>query len=342
MIKGHIHGYQTRPQPRSVRVEEVIKEHSGGTQSNAAIAVVDGEKRFLKAQQPSQYSRYANFEADILAHDLFEAVGIDAPEAEIVHLQPGPLSERLGTEVLSMEFVDSKFAKGGKIRGAGWSVPENADVDSFYKMVAVDILMGNPDRRDANMFLREANDGKVYPVPIDNDSGFGNMVTQKYPTNHCSFVKSYDPAGETPGVRMNGTIAAILLDTALHYDLLDEGHERERMLEVAAEVVKTLDDAKIKAMVDQLPSQIIPPTTQVFTTHFEALDPTTLSVLADGATDGLQGAELLEFRKQELKETLAWRRDHLLPALESFLNKVADPNQDPIDDCAKDWQALGA
>jgi CotH protein len=321
-------------------VDEVIKEHSGGTQSNAAVAIVDGEKRFLKAQQPSQHGRYANFEADILAHDLFEAVGIDAPDAEIVHLQPGPLSDRLGQEVLSMEFVDSKFAKGDKIGPAGWSVPENADLDSFYKMVAVDILIGNPDRRDANMFLRETSDGKVYPVPIDNDSGFGNLITQKYPTNHCSFVKSYEPAGETPGIRMNGTIPSILLDTVLHYDLLDEENERDRMLEMAAVVVNTLDDEKIRTMVDQLPSEIIPRDTRISTEEYKGLDETTLAIIADGATDGLTGDDLVSFRKQELKETLGWRRDHLQAALESYLSKVADPDQDPIDDCSKDWNKL--
>lgn len=321
-------------------MNEVVKERSGGTQSNAAVAIVDGEKRFLKAQQPSHYGRYANFEADILAHDLFEAVGVEAPEAEIVHLEPGPLSERLGRKVLSMEFVDSKFAKGDKIRGAGWSVPKNADVDSFYKMVAVDIIIGNPDRRDANMFLRETPDGTVYPVPIDNDSGFGNMITQKYPTNHCSFVKSYEPAGDTPGIRMNGTIPGILLDTVLHVDLLDEAHEQARMLEMAAEVVTSLDDEKIEKMVEKLPPEIIPSDTRISMAEFAGLDKTTLAIIADGATEELQGEELFNFRKQELKDTLAWRRDHLQPALKAYLAQVADPEQDPIEECLKDWSRL--
>jgi hypothetical protein len=320
-----------------VRVEQVVKEHAGGTQSMAAVAVVDGEKRFLKAQRPSQYGRYANFEADILAHDIFEAVGIHAPDAEIVHLQPGPLRDRMGEEVLSMEFVDENFTGGGRVRRTGWSLPEETDLNSFYKMMTVDFLIGNPDRRDANLFLREAEDGKLYPVPIDNDSGFGNLLTQKYPTNHCNFVKSFEPVGESKGIRLNGTIPNLLVDTMLHHDALDEPAEREQMLEAAQEVVGLLNDDKVEAMVDALPPQIIPPDTHISTAEYQVLDPATRQVLAEGAHDGLGGAELLAFRKQELKETLFWRRDNLVGALSRYLDKVADPNNDPIEECFKEW-----
>ena len=62
---------QRPPTPRKVKVEEVVKETAGGTQSRASVAVVDGDTRFLKSAHPSHYGSSPNFESEFLAHDLF-------------------------------------------------------------------------------------------------------------------------------------------------------------------------------------------------------------------------------------------------------------------------------
>jgi hypothetical protein len=326
-----------------VKVEEVIDQYSGGTQSQASVAKVEGDVRFLKSQRPAQHGRYANFESDLLAHDLFELVGIVAPEAEIVQLSDdSPLRQELGKTVLSLEFVDSEFANNQQVRGAGWGLLDGAELDDYLNMTLVDILTGNADRRGANYFERWTSDGTVKPVPIDNNSGFGNLLNHAYPTNHANFIKSYDGVGKKHGLRQAGTIPNILLDTTLHYEIFDEPVERTRALELARKLTEKLTDEKIAAMVEKLPREIIPRGTKIDLSTFSYLEPETVKELANGATEDMSGARLFEFRKQQLKETLAWRRDHLVEALGGFLDKIADPNIDPIKECSDDWNLLNS
>ena len=323
---------------REVVVDELVDQYAGGTQSVASVAVIEGETKFLKSTRPSMYGRYANFEADILAHDLFEAVGLEAPDAEILRLRDATLNEYLGPVVLAIDFVDQEFVKGDRLTKGGWDAPKTADLDSYIKMTLVDLLIGNSDRRGANYFNRLATDGKSRPIPIDNDSAFGNLLTQKVPTNHMNFVKSYEPAGETRGIRQNGTIANMLVDTMLHYELLNEPHEQARTLELAREMTRTLSDEKIEQMVERLPRQIIPDDLVVSSAELKPhLDAETFRVMNNELPEELSGDELFAFRKRQLKETLAWRRDHLVPALEKYFADLNDPQVDPIRRCGDDW-----
>ncbi len=326
---------------RQTAVTRVIKEHAGGTQSRASVAVVDGDTRFLKSQRPSRHGTSPNFEADFLAHDLFEMVGIRAPEAELIRLSPaGPLTQDLGDVVLSTEFVDTEFTGGEKVRGIGWSVPEDAYQDAFFNMTLVDLVMGNADRRSANFFVQKSERGLI-PIPIDNDSGFGNLANQNCATNHCNFILSYDGAGSTPGLRQNGKVANHFIDTIFHRDLLDEPEERERILHLAGEFQKNLSDQKIEQMVERLPAEVIPEGAKVEYYLPETIDPTTAELLTNGATEGLAGAGLFAFRKAQLKKTLAWRRDHLVDALKDYFAQLEDPNIDPLQVCSDDWKRLG-
>jgi len=326
--------------PRNLVVQKVIKQHAGGTQSQAAVAEVDGDVRFLKSARPSHYGSSPNFESEFLAHDLFELVGIRAPEAEMINLQPhSPLYDELGPTVLSTEFVDEQFTQGAKPRRGGWGPPEGAAYDDFFRMVLVDMVIGNADRRGANYFTMETNRG-VVPIPIDNNSGFGNLSTQKVGTNHCNFIRSFDGAGEAPGLRRNGTIANLFIDTMLHHELLDEAHERARIVELAREFQHQLTDEKIEMMVDDLPRAVIPGETKVEYYLPEGLDPATKDLLANGAENGMSGDKLFSFRKNQLKGTLAWRRDNLVEALQTHFQKVEDPTRDPIKECSEDWDRM--
>ena len=329
-----------RPTPvrvREVEVDRVVEESAGGTQSICAVAEVEGQLKFLKSQRAHAHVRYANFESEILAHDLFEAAGIQAPQAEVVRLKEGsPLEKQLGSVVLSMDFVNSEFAGRQKVMGGAWGTREGSDTDEYRTMILVDILMGNADRRGANYLDRWTRQGEVKPVPIDNNSGFGNLVNWKIPTNHCNFIQSYEGAGSTPGIRQNGTIANILMDTTLHQELLDEPHEQKRTLELARELVTNLSDETIEAMVERLPREIIPRGTRVTLDELRsALDPQGLGILANGAQAGLSGQELFDFRKQQIKDTLRWRRDHLEQALTDYFAQ-----KDPLKAASDDWNLM--
>jgi hypothetical protein len=326
--------------PRTVRVQNVIKEHAGGTQSQAAVAQIDGDTRFLKSARPSHHGSSPNFESEFLAHDIFELFGIDAPDAEMVSLHPeSPLYKELGPTVLSTEFVDEEFSNGSRVRGGGWGPPEGAAYDDFFHMTLIDMVIGNADRRGANYFVMDTERG-VVPVPIDNNSGFGNLTTQKYATNHCNFILSYDGAGASPGIRQNGKIANHFIDTMLHHELLDEPHEKNRILELAQNFQSTLTDQRIEDMVERLPRAVIPDDARVEFALPPGIDPVTKELLSNGAEEGLSGDQLFLFRKSQIKETLRWRRDHLPQALESYFREVENPAIDPLEACSQDWNLM--
>ena len=93
---------------REVRVDQVVDQFSGGTQSRASVARVEGELKFLKSQVAHGHGRYANFEADLLAEDLFSLIGVKAPRTEVVRLSAdSPLRQELGPVVLAMDYVCS-------------------------------------------------------------------------------------------------------------------------------------------------------------------------------------------------------------------------------------------
>lgn len=329
-----------RPAPREVRVEEIVDQFSGGTQSLASVAIIDGEKKFLRSQKclATGYGRYANFESDLLAHDLFDLIGLKSPETEVVRLAPdSPLRKELGAVVLSMDFVDSQYVGRQKVAAGAWGLREGAVLDDYLKMTVVDILLGNADRRGANYIDRWTSHGKVHPVPIDNNSGVGNLVNWKTATNHCNFIPSYDGAGSSPGLRQAGTIANIFLDTTLHAHILDEPHEQKRMLEIARDFTSRLTDEKIDEMVEKLPREIIPRGVKVSKEFLKPrVEADTVEALANGASEGLSGKELYEFRKNQIRHTLAWRRDHLVEALEKFFQA-----KDPVRAALDDWNLMG-
>ena len=331
-------GYSGAKTLREVRVDQVVDQFSGGTQSRASVARVDGELKFLKSQVAHGHGRYANFEADLLAEDLFTLIGVKAPRTEVVRLSSdSPLRQELGTVVLAMDYVNSDSMGHKKVASGGFGLRPGAVLDDYLKMTVIDILIGNADRRGANYLDRWTSSQHVRPVPIDNNSGLGNLINWKTATNHCNFIPSYSGAGNTPGLRQNGTIANILLDNTLHHEILDEPQEQLRMLEIARDFTARLSDEVLTEMVERLPREIIPRGAKVSTRHLaKAVDQETLKLLRNGARDGLSGQELYQFRKQQIRETLAWRRDHLVQALEEFFRA-----KDPIGEASKDWNLLG-
>ncbi len=239
---------------------------------------------------------------------------------------------------MSMEFVEAGFAGSTQIRKASPRLPNTAVERDFRKMLLVDILTGNGDRVGSNYFYRVDQQKAISPVPIDNNSGFGNLLTWEA-NIHCNFVKSYEPIGKVPGLRFCGSIPSVLAASNLQNQLLSTPSERAEMLELADLMVAKLSDDRLALMVDRLPDEIIPPGTTLpalSTLSAPGLSPEVLKALTNGYQEGASGKRLLQLRRQQLKETLTWRRDHLRGALQTFFDQL-DQGRDPIEECRQDW-----
>jgi hypothetical protein len=324
--------------PRLVNIQRVIVPDAGGDYTRAMVVVIDGKTVFLKSlvcrqfqlarkrgarPEPTDLTRYCNFEADILAHHLFNLVGVQSPAAAVVRLKKGsPAAEKLGEIVLSMEYVDSAFAHA-TVQEGYWPGKAMAAVDGFIGMALVDILMGNADRRDPNFFIAIGSDNLVRPIPIDNNAGFTTMLVWLIPSNLINFYPSYTGVGPEWPWEKAGTVANILFRGNeyhhVHEHVINDPELRPRIRTVAKTLATRLSDALLDRMLARLPPEIIPPVAMV--------DPQPTWLAAAGVAPGLFfgpanvplfGQSLYEQRLREIRETLVYRRDHLLEALEAY------------------------
>jgi hypothetical protein len=324
--------------PRLVDIARVIVPDAGGDYTRAMVVVIEGKTVFLKSlrnrtfqmvrerggrPEPTELTRYCNFEADILAHHLFSLVGVKSPGAAVVRLKPGTkAAQKLGEFVLAMEYVDTAFA-GAPVQEGYWPGTAMVAVDAFIGMALVDILMGNADRRDPNFFITVGSDSLVHPIPIDNNAGLTTMLVWLIPSNLINFYPSYTGVGPVWPWNKAGTIANILFRGGefhhVHEHLINDAKLRPRVLQVARTLVSRLTDALVNRLLDRLPPEIIPQEAMV--------DPQPMWLAAAGvapslffgpATMPLFGRALYELRLREIKETLLWRRDHLVEALKDY------------------------
>jgi hypothetical protein len=328
----------------TLKVEKVRDESAGGSFTRAAVGVVDGRKVFLKSIRGNpRGTRYANFESDILAYEIFTMVGIKCPRAWMVRLADGsPLKDDLGTNVLAMEFVDSKLVRG-QVGHGGWPGKKKADVEQYLDMALVDILIGNGDRREPNFFTAKAygdDDALVRPVPVDNNCGFATMTVWSVPTSQVNFLPSYSGAGTLEVMKDLGTIRGVFYDAQVHAYLFHLEPVRKRALARAGEIAAELTDAKIRAMVEALPREVIPPgvSLEVDAEWVPKLEPAARSLLFGESPKALRGNELFLHRKAELISTLAWRRDHLAEALAAYFKyRDTDPEEIKRDKNIASW-----
>lgn len=332
-----------------VTVEEVVKSGAGGSFTIAAVARIRGRTTFLKSNRGSaRGTRYANFESDVVAGELFARLGVHAPRATIVRLAPeSPLRDDLGEVVLAMEFVDDRFA-GGKVRPGGW--PRQGEVlrEEFADLFVVDALLANADRRDANLFsVRLPGDGPTRPIPIDNNGGLGTPTCWTGITSLSGFVRSYDGvlAGDEVLAEL-GTLRSIVRDARSH-DILLGFEENHAVVRARVErAVELLDDAFLEGVVSALPDEFLP--------DGVALDPADPGVawirerlpaeaqeLLLTAGERLEGDGLRRHRRREVYEILRWRRDHLAAALEAYLEyRRTDPEELDRWETARLWYGL--
>lgn len=322
-----------------VSIEKVIKDSAGGSFTPASIVTIGGRKVFLKsnAGNVTRGTRYSNFESDILGGKIFKLLGMRAPQATMVRLHGrGKLASRLGSPALAMEFVDSRWAAGRVFEGF-WPGLEQADSDAFLRMLLVDIVMGNGDRRDANFFVTcsfsepggKEGPGSFRPIPIDNNCGLGTMVFFTHVTSQCNFLPTYDGLGDGQILRDLGTIRNLVDGCPEMWALLGERTLRPRLLTLARDLQKRLDDKTLNRLVNALPDEIIPSgvTVPARPASLENIPAAVAKVLIPFDHD-LKGAELLAWRRHEICTTLAWRRDHLIEALKKYFTwRDRDPEE---------------
>lgn len=325
-----------------VTLGRVMNMGAGGSFTAAMSAMLDGKKVFVKSVRGNaRGTRYANLEADVLAASIFQRLNVRCPKARIVRLsEKSTCRDRLGSVVQIMEFVDTRFA-GGKVFQGFWPTLELADADTFIKIALVDCIIGNADRRDANFFISVPYQGGEKalhtPVPIDNNAGFGTMIPWFTACDQVNFVKSYDGLGDGDVVREMGTIANIVRTSPLVGPALGHPALERRVFELEAELRAKLDDGWWSAAVSLLPNEMIPNGVKVDPER-EMPDGTPLPRGVTRATffGSLSGtmshAELVRARRAELRETFAWRRDHLREALVKYLAwRRKDPEQKKLD-----------
>lgn len=322
-------------------IDKVLDTGAGGTQTRACVVLSQGRKLFLKGLgcDFQGYTRYANFESDILAAALFERLGVLCPAARMVRLgRPDPLENHLGPIVLAMEFVDTRFARG-RIYHGFWPGRNFAALDEFLSMLLVDILISNTDRRGANFFVTvgygeeegDESPGSFRPIPIDNNSGFSSMVNYKYPTNHCGFLETYSGLGDQEVFKDLGTVHNVEIDAPLAGVVLGDEKLREALMVRAGEVVAALDDSFLDTIVADLPAEILPRDASVDPAEHRKLPAGVFEAFFGKMPSKLSGKALFAYRKAEIRRVLAWRRDHLVEALEGYFAwAAADPQMQEL------------
>jgi hypothetical protein len=304
----------------------VLREGAGGSVTAAMTAELDGRPVFVKSRTGSQRgTRYANLESDVLAHAIFTRLAMRCPAARIVRLsKTSTCRDRLGEVVQVMDLVDATWAKGKVFEGF-WPTSELADVDQYAKLALVDVVIGNADRREPNLFVRVPVGGKPVhtPVPIDNNAGFGTMINWFVASEHLNFVKTYDGLGATPQLAELGTVRNVVKRSPVHMAVLGVPALEPRVLAAADELVKRLDDAWWGGVVDALPAEMLPPDLRIDPER-EMPDASLPAGVPRAAFFGdlradLPHAQLVVARKRELKDVFAWRRDRLREALKKYL-----------------------
>lgn len=325
-----------------VQVTKLLDDSSGGSFTLAQVGVVDGKKVFLKSNRGSMRgTRYSNFESDILARAIFKKLGIRCPDARVVRLGPGgPTSKWMGSVVLAMQYVDTRFTRGKVLMGH-WPGARYARLAEFIDLALVDLIIGNGDRRGANFFVMVDYDdvegergkpGSFRPVPIDNNCGFASMVVWSFPTSQTNFLPTYSGVGKGEVLCDLGTLKNIALDSEVLHALLGDARMRPRLLARARELGAILTDEFFGAQVDALPAEILPRAIKVDASILDKMTKRDFepSALFGPMTGTLEGKALFDYRKAELKRVFAWRRDHLAEALEQYFQ--TNPPEKPEGD----------
>lgn len=257
----------------------------------------EGRARVLKSSQVVKTGagggmRWANLESYLVSGALCRLAGLAAPRCRVVSLDPAgtgaPLIAELGAVVLEVEWVDESW-EGRPISPGRWPGWDRADRPAFAALAAVDLLIANGDRTGDNFLLSERPDGKLTPVPTDENAALGTPLLWTAPISFAMF----GPAFEGPGA-----VAEVLVRERqyanVHAALFTEPASHTLLRQASRELAARLTDREVDAIAADIPDALIP-----------------------------VGAELARKRREEIARTLKARRDGLARALDLFLEDLA-------------------
>lgn len=144
------------------------KPLDAGNVGDTFLAEAEGRRWFFKKDGAiDQIQRYGNFEAEILLPRIFDRLGILAPQVRLVEVEG-----RTGA-FMQAELVDAAFTGGGTpVPLKEWATRADLaalDLDEVRLLQLVDVLVGNGDRHDGNLFVVEYPGKPSRVVPIDNN-----------------------------------------------------------------------------------------------------------------------------------------------------------------------------
>ncbi len=252
--------------PRPVVQIRNLKPLKAGNVCETFLAESEGKTWFFKQDEAlPEIQKYGNFEAEVFVGKLFRRLGVLAPQARVVDIQ-GKSGAYLQTEL-----VDAAFTGGAKpeplkewferTRGKG------LDQVELRVIQLVDVLVGNGDRHDGNLFLAELGDGRVLPVPIDHNLALATptVVVGYYNWHLTQGLDGIEP-GQEPGDPGNllyphhaprsGTPERIMRrNLAFDAAWLEGGEDRDvfrHYIQVAEWIRRELPDPVLRELVDQI------------------------------------------------------------------------------------------
>lgn len=306
-----------------------LRPLKAGNVGETFLGEVDGRRWFFKLDGPiGDIQRYGNFEAEVLVGKIFRRLGVLAPQSRVVNV-----AGRRGAYVQT-ELVDADFTGGVKPQEYGdWRTrPDRGRLDTFELRLLqlVDVVVGNGDRHDGNLFVAQTDDGQPLVVPIDGNLALSTpAVVKGYYNWH--FLDGFH--GVHPGAHpddtgdmlyprhapRSGTLERIMRRNGAYEATWNELRTRPQgladYLRVAEYIARRLDDAFLHRLVTDLAD--------------------------DQITHGDPAA-----RKAEILRLLRFRRDALPAQLREFARRMSPRTRSGLSLMRRSippqvWQQLG-
>ena len=209
----------------------------GGGASETHIGTVDGKKYVFKADEPvaGLDMLSSNAEGEILASKIFNRFGLPAPEVQYGIFDANGTKKTL----MAFDFVENALSPLDFLSTYGYG---SVQLEQFRKMQVLDLLIGNGDRHDGNIFLTSS--GAI--IPIDHNLAFAtNSIIKSSETWQKCFLKTMN------SLASHQTPQHIFLRNRLGRTLYNiegiSGYDS-----VVQQIQKELTDAMIKEMVGML------------------------------------------------------------------------------------------
>ena len=138
-------------------------ESLGGGASETFTGFVNGKKYVFKVDEPVEALDMltSNVEGEILSSKIFNKLGLPAPKVKYGMFDVNGEQERL----MAFDFVEDGISVRDFLADIGFDAIQ---LDQFRQMQVIDLLIGNGDRHNRNLFL--VQDGSI--IPFDHNLAF--------------------------------------------------------------------------------------------------------------------------------------------------------------------------